>query len=100
VLPFGGLGHGMLWQAEAGFRFRQAGGYLRPGPPDAYAHDPAVAALRAGTTPTTADLRAFLARSGAGAIVVDPAYLPAYAATLDPLGITPEQVGGLLVYRL
>jgi hypothetical protein len=100
VLPFGGLGHGMLWQAEAGFRFRQAGGYLRPGPPATYAHDPAVEALRAGTTPATADLRAFLTRSGARAIVVDPAYLPAYAATLDPLGITPEQVGGLLVYRL
>ena len=100
VLPFGGLGHGMLWQAAADFRFRQAGGYLRPDPPSEYAHDPAVEALHAGTPPTVADLRAFLARSGARAIVVDPAYLPAYTSTLDPLGITPERVGGLLVYRL
>jgi PAS domain-containing protein len=65
VLPFGGLGHGMLWQAEAGFRFRQAGGYLRPDPPGPFAHDPAVEALRAGTTPSEADFRAFLRRSGA-----------------------------------
>ena len=100
VLPFGGLGHGMLWQAASDFRFRQAGGYLRPDPPAAYAHDPAVVALRAGTAPRPGDLRAFLRSSGATAIVVDPAYLPAYASTLDPLGITPERVGGVLVYRL
>ncbi len=100
VLPFGGLGHGMLWQAEAGFRFRQAGGYLRPDPPGPFAHDPAVEALRAGTTPSEADFRAFLRRSGARTILVDPAYLPAYAALLDPLGIKPERVEGLLVYRL
>jgi hypothetical protein len=100
ILPFGGLGHGMLWQARSGFRFRQAGGYLRPDPPPAYAHDPAVQALDDGRPPAVADLRAFLRRSGARAILVDPAYLPAYASTLDPLGITPERVAGLLVYRL
>jgi hypothetical protein len=100
VLAFGGLGHGMLWQAASDFRFRQAGGYLRPDPPAAFAHDPAVEALHAGTPPNIDDLRAFLAKSGARAIIVDPAYLPAYTSTLDPLGITPEQVGGLLVYRL
>jgi hypothetical protein len=100
VLPFGGLGHGMLWQAEAGFRFRQAGGYLRPDAPEPYTHDPAVTALRLGQTPSTTDLRAFLARSGTRAIVLDPSYLPLYAAMLDPLGIAPERVGGLLVYRL
>jgi hypothetical protein len=100
VLPFGGLGHGMLWQAEAGFRFRQAGGYLRPDPPAPYTHDPAVTALRLGQTPSTAALRAFLARSGTQAIVLDPSYLPLYAAMLDPLGITPERVEGLVIYRL
>lgn len=100
VLPFGGLGHGMLWQAASHFSFRQAGGYLRPNPPPTYGDDPAVKALHAGTPPALADLRAFLRKSGARAIIVDPAYLPAYASTLDPLGITPERVGGLLVYRL
>jgi hypothetical protein len=100
VLPFGGLGHGMLWQARSDFRFRQAGGYLRPDPPPQYAHDPAVQALHEGRPPAPADLRSFLRRSGARAILLDPAYLPAYASTLDPLGITPERVGGLLVYRL
>jgi hypothetical protein len=100
VLPFGGLGHGMLWQASSDFRFRQAGGYLRPDPPSEYAHDPAVQALRDGRPPAVADLRAFLRRSGARAILLDPAYLPVYASTLDPLGITPVQIGGVLVYRL
>jgi hypothetical protein len=100
VLPFGGLGHGMLWQAASGFRFRQAGGYLRPDPPSEYAHDPAVEALHDGRAPAVADLQAFLQRSGAGAILVDPAYLPLYASALDPLGITPERVGGLVLYRL
>ncbi|MEO9177115.1 MAG: hypothetical protein ABI317_16495, partial [Gaiellales bacterium] len=100
VLPFGGLGNGMLWQAESGFRFRQASGYLRPDPPARYAHDPAVEALRVGQTPTTVELRAFLTASGARAIILDPAYLPLYAPLLDPLGITPERVDGLVVYRL
>jgi hypothetical protein len=59
-----------------------------------------VAALRIGQTPTAADFRAFLTRSGTQAIILDPAYLPLFAATLEPLGITPERVDGLVVYRL
>jgi hypothetical protein len=36
-----GAGNGMLWQAEDGFRFRQAGGYVRPAPPDSFLRWPA-----------------------------------------------------------
>jgi hypothetical protein len=100
VLPFGGIGPGMLWQASSDFRFRQAGGYLRPNPPAPYTHDPAVVKMIMGATPDPAALRAFLARSGVQAILVDPAKEPLFAGTLDPLGITPEQVGGVLIYRL
>ena len=95
VLPFGGLGHGMLWQAEAGLPLppgrrlpaaRSAGRVrARPGGHGAARRHPA------GAPPICARS---CAASGARAIVVDPAYLPAYASTLDPLGITPERVGG------
>ena len=36
IFPFGPRGHSMLWQAESGFRFRMAGGYLRPDAPESF----------------------------------------------------------------
>jgi hypothetical protein len=36
VFPFGSREHSMLWQAESGFRFRIAGGYLRPDVPPTF----------------------------------------------------------------
>jgi len=40
VFPYGSFGDSMLWQAESGFAFNLAGGYLRYDPPATYANDP------------------------------------------------------------
>src|SRR5678816_611994 len=43
VFPFGSHGHSMLWQADAGFHYRMAGGWVAPAPPPSFTHPPGVA---------------------------------------------------------
>jgi hypothetical protein len=45
VFPYGPRGSSMLWQAESGFWFRMAEGYLRPKPPAAFLEHPTVQKL-------------------------------------------------------
>jgi hypothetical protein len=45
VFPYGFRGDSMLWQAESGFWFRMAEGYLTPKPPKPFIDDPLVQKL-------------------------------------------------------
>jgi hypothetical protein len=45
IFPYGFWGNSMLWQAESGFWFRMAEGYLRPKPPPPFLADPTVTML-------------------------------------------------------
>jgi hypothetical protein len=45
VFPYGFFGDSMLWQAESGFWFRMAGGYVQPKPPAYYLRYPMVQTL-------------------------------------------------------
>jgi hypothetical protein len=45
VFPYGFRGDSMLWQAESGFWFRMAEGYLTPKPPEPFIDDPLVQKL-------------------------------------------------------
>jgi hypothetical protein len=45
VFPYGFWGNSMLWQAESGFWFRMAEGYLQPKPPPYYLANPVVQEL-------------------------------------------------------
>jgi hypothetical protein len=45
VFPYGFWGNSMLWQAESGFWFRMAEGYLQPKPPPYYLTNPVVQEL-------------------------------------------------------
>src|SRR5215213_3667422 len=72
VLPYGGNGNSMLWQAETGFAFRMAGGYIRPEVPPPFRGFPAVDAFEQ-QDPSLADaddVRAFARAKGVTAIVV------------------------------
>ena len=61
VFPYGFWGNSMLWQAESGFYFRLAEGYLRPKPPPSYLADPAVLELTYTTGhPSMRELLAFV----------------------------------------
>ena len=102
LLPFGTLGDSMMWQARAGFWFRDAGGYISPYPPrlvhlarrDAPDRDGAVAARRehelgAPARPSEArdDDRARREQEDL------------WGRWLRPFG-RPQAAGGTLIYRL
>ncbi len=60
IFPYGFWGDSMLWQAETGFYFRMADGYLRPKPPPANIADPTIRELTYTTdNPTMAQIMAF-----------------------------------------
>jgi hypothetical protein len=100
ILPYGGAGWSMLWQAEAGFRFRQAGGYVRPQPPSSFLRWPAVGAFDRAEVPSPADVRAFAGAKHVAAFVVDDAAAGGrWRPSLDPL-VEPVTAGGALVYPL
>jgi hypothetical protein len=101
ALPFGNTGYSMLWQAETGMWFRLAGGYLGKLFPADYAREPITAALLDGRiAPKAEDLRAFLVRRHVGAVVVDSAKPQHWPAVLAGLGLRPEAIGGVLLYRV
>jgi hypothetical protein len=69
VFPFGPREHSMLWQAESGFRFRMAGGYLRPDTPPGFDY-PAIRKLNQGDVDPSLDEILELARDkGVGRIL-------------------------------
>jgi hypothetical protein len=100
VIPYGPNGDSMLWQAEGGFEFRMAGGYVRPNPPRSFARIPAVRALNDDVPRPggAADLRAFAHAKGVTAIVV-ARHGGRWRPVLAPLG-PPQALDDVLLYRL
>ncbi len=99
-IPFG-RGEGMLWQADTNMYFRQAGGYVGPVPTQ-YQRDPAVLHLSQGR-PELIDPQAlslFVTTHDVGAVVVDDAYAKTWQPLLGTLGVQPDRVGGVMLYRL
>ncbi len=95
--------HDDLWQAEANFRFRLAGGWLGEWfiPPTLLA-TPGLATASPGQrlgAHAAAVLRSFARKRHVTAIVVDPAYAATFAGALDPLA-KPQRVGGVVFYNL
>ena len=99
MLPYGANGHSMLWQAESGFAFRMAGGYIRPEIPPPFAQFRAVHAFASNDPTATADdLRAFASEKHVTAVVVergDAGFWP----FLEPFG-PPLGVDDVLIYRI
>ncbi|HWB21982.1 MAG TPA: hypothetical protein VG652_03740 [Gaiellaceae bacterium] len=61
IFPYGFWGNSMLWQAESGFWFRMADGYLRPKPPPDNIADPTIRELTYTTAnPTMPQIMAFV----------------------------------------
>jgi len=100
ILPFGQLDASMLWQADTGFWFRLAGGYINPQYPADYEHDPLFPALYREAKPNPQALRSFLARRHIGAVIIDPAEPQRWPRALASLGLKRQSLGGVWVYRL
>jgi hypothetical protein len=100
ILPFGQLDASMLWQADTGFWFRLAGGYINPQYPADYEHDPLFRALIHQAKPDPQTLRSFLARRHIGAVIVDPAMPQQWPKALAALGLKRRSLGGVWFYQL
>jgi hypothetical protein len=104
LLPVGGSGNSMLWQAEAGLRFKMASGYVvPPEAPDPYAHDPVYPTLTGGALVPDEERAAsrFLTSHGVTVAVVDPTSPLAalWVPILKRLGWRAATAGGAIVLR-
>jgi hypothetical protein len=99
-LPLTTSADNMLWQAEAGFNFRMADGYLGALTPASFARDltPAVATVR--NQPDPAALQDFLVDRRVTAVLVDARNPEHWPAALASIGLRPRHVGGEYVYRV
>jgi hypothetical protein len=104
LVPVGPRGYSMLWQAEAGLRFRMASGYLPPPEsPNPYKRDPIYPMLSLGHPVPAVEqaARRFLAGHRVTVAVVDP-QVPAarpWLGILERLGWSSARVGGAYVLR-
>ena len=103
VLPDDDQGAAMLWQATTQIGFRMAGGYLGENGRDPQASDPLRATLLSNGPSTPGlpgRLFGFLTRHRVSVVVVDPQPPGPWPAALASLGLRPQAVGGILLYRI
>ena len=101
VLPFATQSDSMLWQAETGFRFRMADGYLGALLPGAYAAELGSPPMSTyGVKPDPAVLRHFLAARGVSTVLLEAEDPQQWPPALAALGLHPRLVGGMLVYSV
>ena len=100
ALPFAGLGDSQLWQAEMGFRFRLAEGYVGALIPNDYDRDVQLspAFSEPAAPPDPGAVRTYLEHRRVKMVVVDPVTAPLWPPALKALGLTGRSVGGALVY--
>lgn len=97
IFPFGFWGSSMLWQAESGFWFRMADGYLRPKPPPASLSDPTVQKLTYTTdNPTPREIIAFARNKQVDRILSVVVYVHPSGNQMHRFG-TVQDAGGVLV---
>jgi hypothetical protein len=102
ALPFGARGNSLIWQAESGFWFRLAGGYIWNTVPPSFLRPPRVASIATNNDPsqiTVADVRAFTRKASVTSIVLHAADRGRWRTLLDRLGV-PLATGGVLIYRV
>src|SRR6185312_12446282 len=88
--------HSMLWQAESGFRFRMAEGYLRPDTPKSFDYPAVRKLVKADVDPTLDEILKLAHDKGVGRILSVETYQHPSAKELEAR--FPTQVlGGVIV---
>jgi hypothetical protein len=103
VLPFGGAGWSLLWQAEDNFRYRLVDGHLgREVTPEEEPWRDVYFALGKGPTPPSVDqrLRAFLAAHHVAEIIVAAGAKPRVVRLVTQMGVKPMHAADVAIYRL
>lgn len=98
-LPFAMWGASMLWQAETGFGFRMADGYVGALLPPGYARDLGVLSSPQ-IPPQPQPFATFLAKRRVSTVLVDAANPGTWPQVLAALGLRPRLVDGVLAYAL
>ena len=101
ILPYAFRGNGMYWQALAGQRYRQAGGYSAATIPQAYARFPIVEAFYSDRLPPDADqeLLRFLAYTGTTWVLIDARTPGPWTKLLREAGGRRDEVGGVIRFH-
>jgi hypothetical protein len=90
---------GMLWQAQSGFSMRLAGGFINEGFSRRHSDlPPAVQDLQAATPARIAQFEAYVRVSMVGAVLLDAAHQPRWAAIFGRLGLPGHRVGDVVIY--
>ncbi len=90
---------GMLFQADTNFYFRIAGGFINAALSDTTALPAPVARLSDPTPAKERQFRAYVHRSGVGAIIVERAWAAPWMQIFSRMGLHGTPVGGVIVYR-
>jgi hypothetical protein len=99
VVVVSGVGNaGMLWQAETGFYFRLAGGYINEAITPHTDLPAVVQALAHATVRRERHLIAFVKRARIGAILIDAKYEPLWVGVFNTMGLHGHKIGGVVVY--
>lgn len=101
VLTVPAWGANMRWQAESDFDFSMAAGYVGAFP-ESYQRYPAWHMLLSGRLRPgyAAELRRFVRDKGVTVVLQDARNREPWNELLGTLGVRPQRVGGMLVYRL
>jgi hypothetical protein len=102
VIPYADRGNSMLWQAQTGFAFRMAEGYVSVVPPPEFSRYPILKTLYDGELIPDArrELRSFLHDKGVSAIVVENGRAGPWADLFGSVDPQPVSVGGVTLYRV
>jgi hypothetical protein len=103
VLPYGGSGWSLLWQAEDRFAYRLVGGHLgRVVTPREERWRDVYLALGKGPSPSGIEprFRCFLKAHGVGAIVVAPGTKARVQHLVDALDVSSTHLAGVEIYPL
>jgi hypothetical protein len=90
---------GMLFQAEADFYFRIAGGFINASLMSTDAIPQPIAVLSHVTPARKAEFKAFLKASGVGAIIVEQGWSEHWMYVFGQLGMRATSVGGVTIFR-
>ena len=91
---------GMLFQADAGFYFRIAGGFINTSLTRQDALPLPVAALSYPTAARVRQFRAWVRTAGVGAIIVEQAWAEPWMNVFGRMHLPATSVGGVTIYRI
>lgn len=100
VLPFGYQADSTLWQAEAGFDFYMAEGYVSQFVPAPFREEAIVGQLQTNVLPAPPTLGSYIRTHYVSDVIVEQADAGPWPAELAQLGLHGRHVGGVILYHV